>query len=189
MDLIIIIFVRAVVSFLTFCLHMLLESFKPEFHNDARILVLGSMPGKVSLDAQRYYAHARNLFWPMLSDILGEALPLDYGNRLHWLKDHGIALWDVLKHCERDGSLDSRIDRRTEVPNDLKGLIAQLPQLQLVIFNGKKAEQLFRRHFSNIDFGGQLSMMGLPSTSPANAGMSYQEKVQAWREALTGRLN
>ena len=110
---------------------------------DTRLLVLGSMPGAASLAAQQYYAHPRNAFWPIMSQLFGFAADLPYPQRLMQLQAQGIGLWDVLQSCERQGSLDSAI--RAETPNDFASLLQQQPQIRALAFNGAKAAQSFRK--------------------------------------------
>lgn len=167
---------------------MLLESFPPCFSSDAKILILGSMPGQASLDANRYYAHPRNAFWSLLNDVYG-GLPDDYDERLCWAKSHKLALWDVLKHCEREGSLDASIKPLTEVPNAIGDLIQQAPKLQRIVFNGKKAEQAFRKHCKALLDVDAIEFLTMPSTSPAYAAKSYADKLLQWREAVVIQCN
>lgn len=107
------------------------------------MLVLGSMPGAISLRQGRYYAHPRNAFWPIAAEILGFDPALDYALRLERLTQAGVALWDVLQGCEREGSLDA--DIRNAVPNDFAGFLRAHPRLRRVCLNGGKAASLFRR--------------------------------------------
>jgi double-stranded uracil-DNA glycosylase len=157
------------------------ECFEPIAREDARVLVLGSVPGDASIAAGQYYAHERNLFWPLAEALLGDGSPLDYPARLELILRSRVALWDVLASANRQGSLDSAIEARSEVPNDILGFLESHPAITHVFFNGAKAEASFRRHF-----GEGLSMEGvefrrLPSTSPANAAMSFASKLDAWR--------
>lgn len=168
---------------------MVLESFPPCVDIDARILILGSMPGRASLEAQRYYAHPRNQFWWIMSELLkgsmvDVSMPEDYPERLAWLRSHQIGLWDVLKFCERDGSLDSNIKVATEVANPLPELIETLRSLQLVIFNGKKAEQAFKRYCADSVINRRVKFVCLPSSSPANAATSKECKLEQWSNAI-----
>lgn len=159
---------------------------------DARILILGSMPGVQSLQAQQYYAHPRNAFWPILMQVLGvgradDPLP-DYALRLQHLKQHRIALWDVLQYCERPGSLDASIRRESIVLNDFSTFLQQHTQVQRICFNGTTAANLFERHVAPLlEPAGLLppERLRLPSTSPAHAGMPRQEKLKAWHAALS----
>ena len=158
-------------------------SFPPQAARDCRVLVLGSMPGERSLAEHRYYAHPQNLFWTFMGEICGAGPGLDYAARLTRLKAAGIGLWDVLKHCERPGSLDGRIVRGTEVPNDLPALIARRPRLRAIAFNGAKAAQAFRAHvLGELDDAtlARLTLLALPSTSPAHASTPRAQKLARW---------
>jgi len=148
-----------------------------------RLLVLGSMPGRRSLDEQRYYAHPRNLFWPLMGELAGFAPDLDYPLRLQRLAQAGVVLWDVLAACVRPGSLDASIVRGSERPNPIPALLAAHPGIAAVAFNGGAAWTLFRRHVAG-DLPAQrlqaLTLLRLPSTSPANAGVPLQARRAAW---------
>lgn len=162
-----------------------IRSFAPVADASARILILGSMPGRESLRMGQYYAHPRNLFWPILGELAGAGPGLAYALRIAALKRARIALWDVLKSCIREGSLDSRIDDDSLVANDFGRFFRQHPGIKQVFFNGAKAEACFRscvlpRH----DFGA-LGFQRLPSTSPAHAAMTYRQKLEAWRAIRT----
>ena len=160
------------------------RSFPPFVTAGSRLLVLGSMPGVASLQAQRYYAHPRNLFWPFVADALGFEPALPYDDRVRRLGDAGIAIWDVLESCERTGSLDASIARHSVRANDFRALFAAYPGIGRVVFNGAAAEGLFRRHVLPGLDRPDLSLIGLPSTSPANASMTREQKLAAWRAAL-----
>ena len=146
-------------------------------------LILGSMPGVASLNAEHYYAHPRNVLWPILFAYLKLDLPTSFEQRYDIIKKHHLALWDVLKHCEREGSLDSAIDTKTETPNDIQDLVVQYPSITKILLNGKKAAQLFNK-FVRPNLPNTIHFYSLPSTSPANASMSYPEKAKAWHQAL-----
>jgi hypoxanthine-DNA glycosylase len=153
---------------------------------DARILILGSMPGVASLRAGEYYAHPRNQFWTIMGEICGAQRELPYRERVERLLQHRIAVWDVLHSCLRRGSLDSAIDAATAVPNDLPGFLRAHTDIAYVGFNGALALQTWRRHFQTLsaqDFP-RLECRRLPSTSPANASWSYRRKLRTWRAAL-----
>jgi len=145
------------------------------------------MPGKESLRKQQYYTFPRNSFWYIMEQYCGASVNLDYDARINKLLDAGIALWDVLQHCEREGSLDSKIVSETEVPNDFEGLLIEYPNINHIFFNGKKAEKVFRKRVipklsdRNLE---RISLKTLPSTSPANTSMSRDEKVGQWIGAL-----
>ena len=148
----------------------------------ARILVLGSMPGVASLAAGQYYAHPRNQFWPIMGALFGAHPTLPYADRLTVLRQAGIALWDVLASCERQGSLDAAIDVRTAQANDFAAFLDAHPLITRVCFNGALAETRFQRDV--MPHVRALHMTRLPSTSPAHAGMSAADKLSAWRLAL-----
>jgi TDG/mug DNA glycosylase family protein len=161
-------------------------SFPPVFRSDARILILGSMPGVASLTAAQYYAHPRNRFWDIMDRVCSAGRDIAYEQRLQRLLDHQLALWDVLHSCVRPGSLDAAIEHHTAMPNDLTGLLSQLPSLQCICCNGGTAFLAMKRYFA-----AQLSrayprieQLKLPSTSPANASWSHARKLRAWRRAL-----
>lgn len=175
----------------------LLSSFAPAFRADARVLVLGSMPGEASLAAAEYYAHPRNAFWPIMDALFGAGPRLTYARRLARLNAAGVALWDVIARCERSGSLDSAITPASVEPNDFAVLFAACPQIRHVFFNGGTAEAAFRRHVrlpaeltEDLPGGRRLQFTRLPSTSPAHAARSFEAKLAAWqlvREALAER--
>lgn len=165
--------------------HPRLLGLPPVHAPHSRLLLLGSFPGAASLAAGQYYAHPRNQFWPLLSALWGAESPapgadlraLPYAQRLALLQARGLALWDVYASCERQGSLDSAI--RAAQPNDLAGLIRQLPALQAVAHNGAESAKAMR----------QLQALGLPlyrlpSSSPAHARWSFERKLAAWREVF-----
>ena len=162
-----------------------IRSFAPVADARAGVLVLGSMPGVASLDADRYYAHPRNLFWPIVGALFGFDQALPYDARLAQLTDRGLALWDVASECVRPGSLDARIEAGSVVPNDIGGLLARYPGITRVRFNGAAAETLFRRHvLPTLDVAPDL--LRLPSTSPAHAALGFEAKLAAWRVGLAG---
>ena len=164
-------------------------SFPPIARADARVLVLGSMPGVASLSAGQYYAHRRNAFWPIMGALLGFDPLVHYAQRLAALQAAHISVWDVLQSCSRTGSLDASIARASEVANDFPRFFRQHPHIAHVFFNGTAAEAAFRRHvlpqMAQLVQNG-LAMTRLPSTSPANAGCPYADKLAAWRVALLG---
>ena len=159
-----------------------LTGLPPIENPDARALVLGSMPGGMSLRLGRYYAHPQNRFWSFMGELLGAHPALPYAQRVEILRGAGLALWDVLAECEREGSLDSAI--RAEVANDFRGFIGAHPKLRAILFNGAKAEQSFRRHALPALGELDLALIRLPSTSPANASQPEADKRAAWRAAL-----
>jgi TDG/mug DNA glycosylase family protein len=140
-----------------------------------RTLILGSFPGAASLQAQRYYAHPRNQFWALLGAVLDEPLAgLPYEARLEKMLSHHIGLWDALEGCEREGSLDAAI--RRPQPNDHLLLKQMCPQLRRVCFNGKAAGR-----YAPLYAGAGYEVQVLPSSSPANAQLSFAAKLALWR--------
>lgn len=139
------------------------------------------MPGVASLNAQRYYAHPRNAFWPLMGEMLGIDPRLEYAARLDALKQAGVALWDVLGHCERPGSLDADIVAGSAVANDFAGFFRSHPRIVAVCFNGNTAALAFRRHVLPALKGPALTFHTLPSTSPANASIPLALKRAAWQ--------
>ena len=161
------------------------RGFAPVARSDARLLILGSMPGQASLQAQAYYAHPRNAFWRILADVLGFSAELPYADRLAILQANGIALWDVLASCHRPGSLDADIDDASMVVNDFAGFLQQHPHISRVCFNGAKAESSWRKQVQPLLGSTRtLPLLRLPSTSPAHAGMPYETKRAIWVDAL-----
>ncbi|MCX5839306.1 MAG: DNA-deoxyinosine glycosylase [Deltaproteobacteria bacterium] len=160
------------------------RGFAPIGNKAAIVLILGSMPGKVSLAAGEYYAHPRNYFWPIMGELVGAHPGLPYADRLCILKSFGIALWDVLESCIRKGSLDSQIEEVSVVPNDFESFFLRHPNIDHVFFNGAKAEQCFRRHVQPSLTLHSLQYQRLPSTSPANAGTPYEKKRDAWQAVM-----
>ncbi|KLJ01347.1 DNA-deoxyinosine glycosylase [Luteimonas sp. FCS-9] len=162
-----------------------LHSFAPVVAPGARVLVLGSMPGVASLDAGRYYAHPRNLFWPIMGALFDAGPDVDYARRLARLQAAGVALWDVASQCVRPGSLDARIEAGSVVANDIAGLLAAHPGIDRIRFNGSAAQALFRRHVLPT-LATVPDLARLPSTSPAHAAMRLEDKLAAWRAGLCG---
>lgn len=160
------------------------RSFDPIADRNAEILILGSMPGRASLAAGQYYAHAQNVFWRIVLDLLEIDARSPYQSRVEALKSARIAVWDVLQSCVRKGSLDTMIEKETEVANDFKTFFRTHRRITRVFFNGAKAEASFRRHiFRELDRGPAI-FVRLPSTSPANASLSFARKLGAWRAIL-----
>jgi hypoxanthine-DNA glycosylase len=147
----------------------------PVGSSDARLLILGSLPGEASLKAQRYYAHPQNQFWQLLGASIGEDLaPFPYDDRLARLNQRGIALWDVVGEAQRQGSLDAAI--RSATPNQLAEFAATHPRLRAIAFNGKTAARLGRAALADI---GGVELIDLPSSSPAYT-LPYAAKLEAW---------
>lgn len=162
------------------------EGFPPIARNDARILVLGSLPGVRSLEESQYYAHPRNGFWPIMRTLF--SADGDYQQRCSALTSAGIAVWDVLQRSVRPGSLDADIQLRGAVANNFEDFLERHSQIRYIAFNGKKAEALFRSlvlpSLTLEASRESLTYLSLPSTSPAYAAMAYDKKQQQWCAVL-----
>jgi TDG/mug DNA glycosylase family protein len=140
------------------------------------------MPGKASLAANQYYAHRHNLFWPIMQQLFGIDPIVHYQERLAILQSHGIALWDVLKECFRTSSLDGDIVETSIIPNDFASFFGQHRQIRRIFFNGAKAEHAFKRYvLPGLTAMENISLVRLPSTSPANASIPMGKKLQSWQ--------
>lgn len=165
----------------------MLAGFGPVHAPDARLLVLGSMPGVRSLEAGEYYAHPRNAFWPIMEALFGVDAASPYVTRLEMLRAAGVALWDVIGRCRRRGSLDQKVEPESIVANDFGRLLADCPRIRRIGFNGGLAEHAWRRHVApSLEPRAELEFVRLPSTSPAHAAMTLAQKTEAWRRALLG---
>jgi hypoxanthine-DNA glycosylase len=161
------------------------NSLSPIISTNAVLLILGTMPGIKSLERGQYYSHPQNTFWDIMEQLCGAGKGLEYDTRVHILQREGVALWDVLEYCDRTGSLDSKI--RNEKPNDFNRLLRTYPNIKTILFNGKKAEKLFRRHVWPIlssSTQARIVLVTLPSTSPANTQLTKAEKIENWLEVL-----
>ncbi len=160
---------------------MIVQGFDPIAAPDARLLILGSMPGVASLEAGQYYAHGRNAFWPIMGQLFGAGPERPYSERQAILKENGIAVWDVLQFCRREGSLDANI--KAEVPNDFAGFFAAHPGICRILLNGGKAAKSFGR-YAAMHAPASAKEVAVPSTSPAYAAMSFARKCELWRAAV-----
>jgi TDG/mug DNA glycosylase family protein len=152
-----------------------LTGLAPVTNKQTRILLLGSFPGAASLAAQQYYGHPRNQFWKLLAAVLDiDLVTMPYPQRLKALLANNIGLWDVIAACERSGSLDSAI--RNAQHNDFAPLKKRCPNLKRVCFNGKTSGKL-EAAFAEAGF----ETLVLPSSSPANASWSFEQKLAVWR--------
>lgn len=159
----------------------MLYSFDYIADNMTSTLIIGSMPGEVSLAAGEYYAHKHNLFWRFVFEAFGEEYNVPkYKEKITLLTSHRFGLWDAAKSCMRDGSLDTNI--KNVEPNDFKTLFQIYPNIRRLLFNGQKAFQLFKRFHG--DLLEKLDYVVLPSTSPANASIPLDKRRQDWFEAL-----
>jgi hypoxanthine-DNA glycosylase len=162
----------------------LVRSFSAAYSGQPKVLVLGSIPGVASLEAVQYYAHPRNSFWPIMADYFGFDAGLPYEQRLAVLNQHGVALWDVLQQCERQGSLDSAIRKHSIQVNPILEFARSLGSLQLIMLNGGKASSEFDKYFLEPLKAEGVRSISLPSTSPAFAAMPMLEKQRQWHDAL-----
>jgi len=153
------------------------KSFSPIIYSDTTILVLGSLPGKKSLELEQYYGHARNRIWKILSHLTAGDIPISYQQKKELLCKNKIGLWDVAHSAHREGSLDSNI--KDETPNDIEGLIKNHDSIKVIGFNGKKSEKMFYKYFTEKP---EIKYVPLPSTSPANMAISFEDICARWSQ-------
>ena len=153
------------------------KSFSPIIYSDTKILIFGSLPGKKSLELQQYYGHARNRIWKILSHLTGSDIPVTYQQKKELLYKNKIGLWDVAHSAHREGSLDSNI--KDETPNDIEGLINNYSSIKVIGFNGKKSEKMFYKYFTEKP---EIKYVPLPSTSPANMVISFEDICARWSQ-------
>lgn len=160
--------------------------FPPVANARARVLVLGSLPGRKSLEMREYYAQPYNAFWRIMGELFGAAPELPYATRLRRLRAHGIAVWDVLQAGEREGSLDSSIVPATIIVNDFGAFFARHRRIRAICFNGNTAAGLYRRKvLPRLEPKWvALPTQVLPSTSPAYASLKFEQKLERWSAAL-----
>lgn len=158
------------------------KSFQPSIDENSQILVLGSMPGIKSLNEQQYYVHPQNRFWKLMGKICNKEnlSELNYQIKLQTLLNNKIALWDVIKSCNRDGSLDANI--QNEIPNNISKLLKQYRNIKIICLNGNKAYSALKKHFPEILE--KHKCYKLPSTSPANAKYTLDKLYQEWISAI-----
>lgn len=171
-----------------------IHSFAPIAKPTATVLILGSIPSVKSLQDQQYYAHPRNAFWKIITSLLSDrednrndnnGEQKSYDQCCQMLMQHDIAVWDVMKLCDRTGSLDANIDNDSIQVNDFTTFLKIHSQIERIYFNGAKAEQVFAKHCRAVrNTYPAIYYKRLPSTSPANAGMSFSEKLEAWRTII-----
>jgi hypoxanthine-DNA glycosylase len=164
----------------------LARGFPPVAEARARVLVLGSLPGRKSLEMSQYYAQPQNAFWKIMGRMFGADPSLPYEARLERLRQNRVAVWDVLAAGERKGSLDSAIVAASVVINDFGAFFARHERIELICFNGNKAAELYRRWVMPglaLRYA-VLETRLLPSTSPAHASLSFEQKLERWSAAL-----
>jgi hypoxanthine-DNA glycosylase len=157
--------------------------FPPVVSRGATTLILGSLPGRRSLEVQQYYAHPQNAFWRIIGAVFGVDGSLPYTEKVKILTSRHVALWDVLAAAERPGSLDSAIVSASALANEFAEFFRAHPRIRRVFFNGRKAEQLYARLVLprlGLEFP-DMQYRCLPSTSPAHAGMTFAEKLARWK--------
>ena len=160
-----------------------IKSFKPVINRDSRVLILGSIPGVMSLEKEQYYGNPRNHFWRIIYNLLNEDEEENYNKKVEFLLSKGIALWDVINNCHRAGSLDSNI--KNEEVNEVEQLLLSYPNIRFIGFNGTKSFTTFKRNvglkvLQNIEY------MQLPSTSPIPGRniKTFEDKLEAWKVIL-----
>ena len=154
---------------------MKIYSFPPISNENAKVLILGTMPGRVSLELNQYYGHPRNVFWKLLFTLFNEPFSMDYEVRKNLALKNKVAIWDVLHACVREGSLDSAIQE--EVPNYFEAFLKEHPHIEYIVFNGQKAAKFFHKH---VKVSTSYHYITMPSTSPANAGVLFEKKLEEW---------
>ena len=157
--------------------------FPPLATASAKVLILGSMPSVKSLEKQQYYGHPRNAFWPIIGTLFGTESIASYAQKQALLAANNIAVWDVLKHCYRPGSMDTAIDQKTMECNDFLTFFSDHPRISHVFFNGGTAEKFYKKFVSPLltENHCYLQYYRLPSTSPAYAAINLAEKTEQWR--------
>lgn len=155
------------------------SSFEPIIYPDTKFLILGSLPGDISILHGEYYAHPRNRFWKIMSAIAKVEIPDSYDEKKVLLKQLKVGLWDVAHSANRKGSLDSAI--KDEQPNDFGSLFKKHKGIHLIAYNGQKAEKMFDKH---LDRASGMDYITLPSSSPANASISFDQICQIWSKAI-----
>jgi double-stranded uracil-DNA glycosylase len=160
--------------------------FPPIADARAQVLVLGSLPGRKSLDMHEYYAQPYNAFWRIMGELFGAGPALSYSARLEKLRGRRIAVWDVLAAGEREGSLDASIVAKSIVVNDFNAFFERHSRIRLICFNGNTAAGLYRRKVLpglSLEWAA-IEMQALPSTSPAYASLTFEQKLARWAAVL-----
>lgn len=160
------------------------EGFEPIAGNAVKVLILGTFPSEESLKQKRYYAHPRNVFWDMIAAICGTGVDDEYEKRCDLVRSEGIAIWDVLRSCDREGSSDGRIRRGNFIFNNISSFLSD-HSVNVIFFNGKKAALLFKQYVELTQLPFRPQLVILPSTSPAYATLSKLQKLERWLEVKT----
>lgn len=164
------------------------RSFDPVASANATVLILGSMPGDRSLAAAEYYAHPRNAFWKIMQEVAGVDCAAPYDQRLEALQARGIALWDVLHSCHREGSLDTAIRHGSVKINDFDTFFRSHPKIRVVLLNGGTAERYYTRYVLPLIEHVRIEHIRMPSTSPAHAALSLEKKIKIWRTGIASQV-
>lgn len=151
----------------------------PIVYPDSQVLILGSMPSKKSLQLGQYYSSKTNQFWKIIPAVLMEKVPADYPKKRDMLRRSGIALWDILNSCSRNGSLDCSI--KNGVVNDVSVFLKKNRKIRLILLNGRVAENHFNK---NIGESVSIPFTYVPSSSLANVRFTLNKKIRLWRKAL-----
>ncbi|WP_306350043.1 DNA-deoxyinosine glycosylase [Flavobacterium sp. '19STA2R22 D10 B1'] len=155
------------------------ESFLPIVNSETNTLILGTMPGEISLNKREYYGNVRNQFWKIIFTTFGkDSVPLDFDKKIAFLQQQQLGLWDTLSSCERKGSLDIHIKNQKE--NDFVALFTQYPNIKRILFNGKESHKYFIKKFGQLD---GIEYFQMPSTSPANT-VPFESKLNDWKKGL-----
>lgn len=155
------------------------QSFPPIIGDTPRVLILGTLPSKVSLAKQQYYGHPQNKFWRIVYALFEEDYQEDYESKVIFAKEQHIAIWDVCYTALRPGSLDADISM--EEPNCIGEFLNKNPSVSVIAFNGKKSEQLFFKYFKKRE---EINYLSLLSSSPANAAYSFVQKLENWKKII-----
>lgn len=154
----------------------------PVSDSESEILILGTLPGKVSLQTRQYYANRGNQFWSIIASLFNDVLPASYEDRLFLLKNHRIALWDVLNSAKRDSSLDSDIEN--PIANDILNFVLDHPKLRIIGLNGGKASDYFKTYVNSHRLPTRIQVITLPSTSASNTHLNMKDKINLWKSIL-----
>ncbi|MDH5353475.1 MAG: DNA-deoxyinosine glycosylase [Gammaproteobacteria bacterium] len=161
------------------------HSFEPLIGTNPGVLILGSMPSVISLQFAQYYGNPRNAFWPIMAELFDIEIGCEYSQRVDQLGRMPVILWDTIKACHREGSLDSDIQKHQLEANDIPSLLNRFSKINLLAFNGATSEKYFNQLVKpNLSSCRAIDFIRLPSTSPANAGMTFEEKLSDWRRLL-----
>lgn len=155
------------------------KAFEPVIDDNSKILILGTMPGEKSLELQQYYGNRGNHFWKIIFEMFNLPFSTDYIERIRLLKEKGIALWDVLQYCDREGSLDSNI--KNELPNNFEVFYTEYPNIKAVLFSSKNAMKYYDRYVGRKPY---IKYYVLPSPSGANATKSFIQKLEEWKDKI-----